>query len=141
MCHVLSLYSVLGVYVSNLHKLEAIVQHSRFISLVRDKLDLTTYSREDSDPISCYIEPEVSKVITVILKMSNFSTFLSGRFKVLLVSVHLQHPLKSHFVALVVINPKLISCRTFFTLCGSLAVRCIVDLLINCKLACKLHCT
>ena len=79
MCPVLSLYSVLDVHVSNLRELEAIVQHSRFISLVRDRLDLSTYSREESDPIACCIEPEVSESITGYFKMSDFVFFWKVR--------------------------------------------------------------
>lgn len=45
---------------SNLHPLETTVQHSRFIAVVRRELNLSAYSREDSDPIARCAELEVS---------------------------------------------------------------------------------
>ena len=51
--------SALYVHMSNLQSLEVCVQHSRFIASVREGLDLSTYSREDSDPTARCTELEV----------------------------------------------------------------------------------
>jgi hypothetical protein len=57
----LSSSRVLDIDVTNLRPLETIVQHSSFIAGIRDRLELSLYSKEDSDPIARHSELEVSE--------------------------------------------------------------------------------
>ena len=60
--YLLLIFSILGVYVNNLHPLETIVQHCRFFAVIRDGLDLSAYSVEDYDPIALSDELKVCEI-------------------------------------------------------------------------------